>query len=40
MKNEPTAKVPKTEEFALPTKAGSQSFQYFATISGFPFARE
>jgi hypothetical protein len=37
---EPIAKVLKREEFVIPTKVGIQSFQYFAKISGFPFARE
>jgi len=37
---EPIAKVLKREEFVIPTKVGTQSFQYVVKISGFPFARE
>jgi len=37
---EPIAKVLKRQESVISTKVGIQSFQYFAKISGFPFARE
>jgi hypothetical protein len=39
-KVEPIAKVLKREELVIPTKVVIQSFQYFAKIFGFPFARE